>query len=453
MMGATRALARFAATLGYGDLPAQTVDIAKRLLLDGLGCLLVGTQGGPARSAAATMRRLGGLPQATLFAGGFKTSVRNAAFANGVTLYSVGLNDIHKPSTSHPGGCIIPVLLALGEWRDAGGRELIAAMVAGYDVNARVGTAVAPSHRERGFQPTGTVGTFAATAAAGRMLALDEDALASAFGIAGSQAAGLYEFHHDGTLTMIFHAGRAAQNGVEAALLVQDGLSGPATILEGDKGFCHATADRFDEDALTRDLGEKFLIHETSFRPYYGCSSTIAASGATAQLLKSLGLAGDDVADVEVLCHPVVAKDNFDPNPTTLLGARLSMQYNLALVMDRGEVVTADLGEHDLWNSAIRERMGLVRLTGDTSMPRFGATVKLRTRSGREGECANPLPRGDATVPLTWDDVAAKFGQMAGPLCGAASVAKIVDIVNDLENLPVERLTRALASAVSAPAG
>src|SRR3546814_13482744 len=103
--------------------------MAKGRLLDGLACLVVGTRGGPGQSATATVRRLGGNPQASVFAGGFKTSVRDAAFANGVTLYSIGLNDIHKPSVSHPGGCIIPVLLAVGEWRRIGGEELIAALV------------------------------------------------------------------------------------------------------------------------------------------------------------------------------------------------------------------------------------------------------------------------------------------------------------------------------------
>src|SRR6185503_677795 len=282
--GVTRELARFSSALRYEDLPAATVDMAKRLLLDGLGCMLVGGRGEDGRNATAMVRRLGGGTQATLITDLELASVRDAAFVNGVSLYSVGLNDIHKPAGSHPAGCVIPVVLALGEWQRTPGTMLLAAMAAGYEVIGRTGRAVYPSHRERGFHPTGTCGTFGATAAAGRLLGLDAAQMASALGIAGSQAAGLYECHHDGTSTMIFHAGRAAQNGVEAALLARAGFTGPATVLEGSKGFFQATANEYDAAAATAGLGAEYEIDATSFRPYFGCNSTIAASGATAQM-------------------------------------------------------------------------------------------------------------------------------------------------------------------------
>ncbi|MHA2231073.1 MAG: MmgE/PrpD family protein, partial [Candidatus Hodarchaeales archaeon] len=302
----TRKLAKYLASLSYGDLPATTVEMAKRLLLDGLGCLIAGTLTTPGRIAAATVRQLGGFPQATILIDNMKVSVRDAAFANGMCLYSVGLNDLHKPSGTHPGACVIPVLLAVGEWLNCTGDAFLAAMAAGYEAMGRIGRAISPGHRERGFHPTGTCGAFGATAAAGRLFGLDGDQMACAFGIAGSQAAGLYEFHHDGALTMIFHAARAAQNGVEAALLTQEGLTGPATVIEGSKGFALATANTFDTDVITRDLGKRFELDATSFRPYFGCSSTIAASGAMAEIMKRLGpIQAEEVENIMVHCHPV----------------------------------------------------------------------------------------------------------------------------------------------------
>ena len=449
--GETRALAAFAAGLRYEALPANTVSMTKRLLLDGLACLIVGTRGGPGKSAAATMRRLGGLPQATVFSGGFRTSVRDAAFANGITLYSVGLNDIHKPSSSHPGGCIVPVVLSMGEWRSSHGRDLIAGMVAGYEINGRIGSAIAPSHRARGFHPTGTCGTFGAAATAGRLLGLDAETLASVFGLAGSQAAGLYEFHYDGTLTMVFHAGRAAQNGVEACLMVQDGLSGPATIIEGSQGFSRAVANEFNSDKLVRDLGKIFMIDETSFRPYYGCSSTIAASDAMARMLKEIDR--DKIKDLEVRCHPIVAHDNNTPDPTTLLGARLSMQYNMALVMDRGEVMTADLTEEDLWKPDLRARMATVRLTPDDRVPRFGAILIGTDADGSRHETANLTPRGDASAPLTFEDVCVKFRQMTRPICNDEAIEAIIEIVDKLEHATGPDLVRSIVAALPQTAG
>src|SRR3990170_3270956 len=143
----TRALARFVAELKYESLPHEVIERARLHLLDGLGCLLAGTKGGPGRSAAemvAALHTHGG--DATVFTGCTRGSPRDAAFVNAMTLYSVGLNDIHTESVSHPGGCIIPVVLATGEAGGAQGRDLLVAMIVGYEVMCRIGRAVMPSH-------------------------------------------------------------------------------------------------------------------------------------------------------------------------------------------------------------------------------------------------------------------------------------------------------------------
>lgn len=143
-----------------------------------------------------------------------RTSARDAAFVNGIALHSDGVNDIHRPSISHPGGCIVPLVLAMDEWQRSTGGDMLAAMAACYELMGRLGRSMHPTHWDRGFHPTGTFGTFGATAAACRLLGLSQRHAVCALGIAGSQAAGNPSFHTDGSLTMIFHAGRAAQNGV-----------------------------------------------------------------------------------------------------------------------------------------------------------------------------------------------------------------------------------------------
>ena len=448
-LGATRQLARHLADLRLDAIPASAVERARLLLLDGLACLVLGTRGTVGQGAVEAMRLLGGHPHCTVFAGtgDFRSSVRNAAYANAMTLYSVGLNDIHKPSTSHPGGCIVMPALAVAEWLGRDGGDILTALVAGYEMNARVGTATAPSHRERGFHTTGTVGTFGATAAAGNLMGLNADLLANAFGVAGSQAAGLYEFHHDGALTMVFHAGRAAQNGVEACILVQHGLTGPVTVLEGDKGFCRALSDSYDLDVLTRNLGERYLIEETSFRLYYGCNSTLAASAATERLLVTHGIPVDDIREIVVRCHPVVERDNNDPEAGTLLAARLSMQFNLALVLDRGYVWTADIYDEDLWSPAIRAHMPSVRLVADDAMPRFGASVTALLKDGRSVEEVIMSPSGDADTPPSFDEIATKFRRMVAPVGGEASAEQVISIVAELERHSAAELIAALADA------
>ncbi len=443
----TRELAAFASRIVCADLPAATLDMAKRLLLDGIGCLLVGGRGATGLAATATVRRLGGLPQATLMTDLQPASVRDAAFVNGICLYSVGLNDVHKPAGSHPGGCIIPVLLAVGEWQRTPGAMLLAAMAGGYEVAGRIGRAIYPSHRERGFHPTGTCGTFGAAAAAGRLLGLDAVQMASAFGIAGSQAAGLYECHHDGTSTMIFHAGRAAQNGVEAALLTQAGFTGPATVLEGSKGFFQATANTFDANAAMADFGRRYEIEATSFRPYFGCNSTLAASGATAAILKADRVTPEQIESVTVHCHRVVAQDNADGNPQTMLAARLSLPFNVALVLAHGDVLAGDLEDKSLHDARIRGLLPKIRVIVDAAMPRYGSRVQLRTSGGKVVEETIAEPRGSDQYPLLWDDVVAKYYRLVDPLGNLEAQRKVVAAVENLQSMDVPALIATLRGA------
>ena len=450
-MTVTRQLAMRAAALRFGDLSAEDVAAGKRLLLDGLGCLIAGTVGPTGKSAADMVTMLGATGEAsTIFTGMTRGTARDAAFVNGVTLYSVGLNDLHEKSGAHPGGCVIPVLLAIGEWKNSPGGDVLAAMAGGYEVGARIGGAISSTHRKRGFHPTGTVGTFSATASAGRLLGLNGEQMACAFGIAGSQAAGLYEFHHDGTLTMIFHAGRAAQNGVEAAVLTLTGMTGPAAVLEGEEGFFRATADEVDLSVVTNQPDRLIGLATTRFRPYYGCSSTIAASGATADVIRHLDLRDPaDIAEVVVACHPVPAASNDIPEPTTLLAARLSMQYNVALVLMHGNVLARDLTEDDLWNPRIRALLPRIRLVADGTVPRHGTSMTFRLKDGRAQTIANPTPLGSQENPMSWDDIVVKFLRLTEGVAPEARTRPVVDVVAKFETMTSRDLIAAMKVAVS----
>src|SRR5690606_7706057 len=218
-----------------------------------------------------------------------------------------------------PGGCIVPAVLAVGEWLDAPGTDILPAMAAGYDVMGRVGRSIAEMHWERGFHPTGTLGPFGATVAAGRLLGLDAATMNSALGIAGSQSSGLKAFQSDGSLTMIFHAGRSAQNGVEAAVLAQQGFVGPSAVFEDRQGLIATTARGSSLAPLTQDLGKAFEVEQTTFRPFYGCTLTITSSGATAEIMRRNVGRADDVTEIHVRCHPHIIDDVGNDNPRTLL--------------------------------------------------------------------------------------------------------------------------------------
>jgi 2-methylcitrate dehydratase PrpD len=431
----TDQVAGYVTSIEWRDIPPVTVATAKKLLLDGIGCLLVGTRGEPGKLAERAMARMnGGAGCSTIIISGRRVSPRDAAFVNGITLYSVGVNDIHKPSRSHPGGCVIPAILAAGEWLKSAGPDMIAAMVAGYDVMGRLGRAMLPTHHNRGFHPTGTFGTFGAAAAVGRLLRLNKKQMSSALGIAGSQAAGLRAFQTDGSLTMIFHAGRAAQNGIESALLAQEGFTGPHTVLEDAKGFAAATSDDYKLETITSQLGSKFEVDATSFRPYYGCTLTIAASGATAVIMKrNLQRHAEDVSDITVRCHPRIVEGADDVDPQTMLAARLSIQFNIALVIVRGDVLVGDITEHDLWHPYIRQLLPLVKFETDAGMMPYSSVVTVRFKDGAEERAEMISPKGDPQNPMTWEDVEYKFLLMVEPLGNVNGAVRIMELIRTLE--------------------
>jgi len=448
-LGASASLAAFSAQIQLQDLSTETRETAKRLLLDGIGCLLVGTAGDPGRIAWRTVSRFGsGDGPSTAIISGRKISVRDAAFVNGISLYSVGVNDIHKESMSHPGGCIVSALLAMGEWKDSPGADIVAAMASGYELMGRLGRATIPGLWDRGFHPTGMFGPFGATAAAGRLLGLSADQMANALGIAGSQSSGLKAFQTDGSLTMVFHAGRSAQNGIEAAVLAQEGFTGPKAVFEDRQGFI-ATTGGGNLAALTDGLKRTYEIDATTFRPYYGCTLTIAASGASAEIMKRRPERGaGDITSIQVRCHPKVIEDVGNENPKTMLAARLSIQFNIALVLQRGDVVVGDITDADLWEPGIRRLLPLCEFEPDTSVENWGCHLKIMFADGSHENASMIYPKGDPANPMTWEDTTKKFLGIVAPLGRNEQAAKVADMVRHLEQHRGAELVAAIADVV-----
>jgi len=453
MAGQTEALARFICRTEFGRLPAHVVAEGKRHLLDSLGVGMAGASTEASAIAVRLVEEEGGSSEATLLANGRGTSAMNAAFANGMAIYSIGLNDTHRASMSHPGACVVPAALAVGEKVDAGGADLLAAVVVGYEVMGRVGRAVMPSHRERGFQATGTCGCFGAAAAAAKILGLDEEKTLWALGIAGTQAAGLYEFLTEGAMTMILHAGRAAQSGVLAALLAREGLTGPRHILEGSRGFGSAMADAFDPSALTEGLGERFEVGETSYRPACGCTSTLPAMEALMELPREARLS-ESVAAVKVRCAPQAAVDYAEKSPSSLVAARMSLPFAVAMVLREGDYPLREVEMDDLKDPLLLRLCGLVELipTQGFTKQNIGVEVILRDGSRRAAEVQ--IPKGHPDNPLTEAEVKEKFRRLASPRLGEAGAERVQELVDRLEKASVRELVArsvGVAEAVSSP--
>src|SRR5437899_3796787 len=270
MPSAARRLARFVIGLRLDDVPSSVVTKAALLALDTLGCALASTRYDFGRAAVQTAERLGGPQESTLVGSKVRVAAANAVLANATLAHGLDFDDTREDAIVHTGSVAATTSLAVGEATGASGRATLEAIVAGVEVMCRVGLAVPGKFHARHYHPTALAGTFGAAAAAGKLYALTEDQLVHAFGICGSQAAGIIEYLTDGSWTKRLHPGWAAHAGVTATLLARAGFTGPDTVLEGGHGLYAAFAgghDRARLDGLLDTLGRAWELEQLTLKP------------------------------------------------------------------------------------------------------------------------------------------------------------------------------------------
>ncbi len=436
----SRKLAEFIAGVRYENLPPETIRLARLALLDWLGSALGGGREKPALLALRVLGAQGGSPQATLLPGGEKTSALNAALGNGIASHILELDDVHRGSIVHAGAVVMPAALATAEMLHANGRKLIEAIVAGYELAIRVGEAVSPSHYYY-WHNTGTCGTFGACAAAGKLLGLGPEQMVWALGNAGTQAAGFWEFLRDGAMSKHLHPGKAAQNGLLAALLAQEGFTGAQAILEGEKGFCRAMAPEFNLALLTDSLGQPpYRIEGNSFKIHSSCRHTHPAIDIVLDLLARHPISPAQVAGIEVRTYQTALDITANPEPQTIYAAKFSLPFCVALALAQGSCALADFSEENLRNPEIRALMGRVRLVVDAHLDslhpaKWPAIVTLTLTSGEVHQGRTDFPLGDPENPADAEMLMAKFRRLASRAWAAPKVEALLAAVLSLEKV------------------
>src|SRR5687767_11825334 len=303
MTAATRELAEFVTRLSYDALPTEVSERVKALTLDLVGIALRARNEAestpPMVSAAGRLGLAGGACTVIGDAAGYTPP--GAATLNGTLAHSLDFDDTHAPGSLHPSAPIVPAAFAAAEMTGAGGRDLIAAIVAGYEVQIRLSLALDPAaHYDRGFHPSATCGAFGAAAAAGRVLGLDSQGHANAFGIVLSMAAGSMQFLANGAWTKRSHVGHAAMCGLIAATLAREGYKGAAEPLEGKWGFLHGYAPASDGRKAIDGLNRRWETLNVAVKPYPSCRYGHAAIDGIVALAREHGIRADDVEEVAV---------------------------------------------------------------------------------------------------------------------------------------------------------
>lgn len=300
---ATRILARYIVGSRSDDIPQQVRHEASRALLNWLGCTIGSCRHETVDRALAAVQPFCGPPQAAVLGRAERVDILHAALLNGISSHVLDFDDTHARAI-HPSAPVLPALLAYAEWRKISGREFLHAFVLGVEAEERVGLSVFPEHYNVGWHITGTAGVFGAAAAAGKLLGLNEQQMAWALGIAATQSAGLRDMF--GSMCKSLHPGRAAQNGLGAALLAAADFTSSEQAIEAPRGFAHVTSTRFDPAVITEGLGQRYEILSNMYKPY-ACGLVVhAAIDGCIELVREHGIRPDQIEHVELTVSPLV---------------------------------------------------------------------------------------------------------------------------------------------------
>jgi 2-methylcitrate dehydratase PrpD len=443
MPTAAEHLAGFTCNLAYEDIPGDVVEAAKLHLLDTIGCGLAAHALAVATEGRAAMAELGGEPQASVIGLDASLPAPNAAFANAMLCHGLDFDDTHSDSVAHVSVVVCPAAVAVAEAQGAGGRELLAAIVGGNEVVTRVGMAASGAFHARGFHPTAICGIFGATTAACRLAGASAKTAASALGISGSFAGGLFAYLDDATPTKPMHPAWAAHGGLLASRLASLGAEGPPGVLEGRFGVYHAfvgaAKGEVDIDAQLVDLGSRWETPRIAFKPYPACHFIHGSLGATATLLDDV--TPEEIEDVLVWVPEAGVPLVLEPAATKVAPrseyeAKFSLQYSTAAMLVHGRVGVQSYTDEAIADPRVLSLAAKVRYEPREygSYPAaFPGGVRIRTKDGRTLEADFPYQRGGPENPMTVDEVRAKFRGNASLALGDSALESLEEAVLSLE--------------------
>jgi 2-methylcitrate dehydratase PrpD len=440
----TRTIVHFLHSLSQKDLNGEVIEQSKKLLLDYLGVAIAGSQTESSRAIHAMLAHSPAPGPCTVLGTDLRASAEYAALANGTSAHGVELDDTHQAGSIHLGVVMFSTAIAVTEiLPEIQCDRFFTAVVAGYEIAARLGTALHPKyHYELGFHPTATCGVFGAAATAAKLMELSEEQMLFAVGIAGSMAAGSLEFLSDGAWTKRLHPGLAAQNGILAAKLAMAGFRGPQTILEGRDGFLHAYSRKSTPEIVSQDLGSTFEILKTSIKPHACCRYMQAPIDGLIDLAATHDIRPEEIARVEVavleagwplVCEPRKRKYS----PSNIVDAQFSMPFGAATALACRNAGLEQFTEGKIKSSQIQSLMAKVVMTKDSRIERnfpaeWASNVRVELVNGRQFEKYVRFPKGDPENPLSWEELSAKFMSLASRALPRTRCEGIVKLVRDI---------------------
>jgi 2-methylcitrate dehydratase PrpD len=438
--GDTRVVAEFISGARYEDLPDQAVDLAKQALLDSLGVAIAGVASDEGRIALRYVEQQRSGPAATLFGTRLKAAEPIAAFGNGVLIHALDYDDGNHPAYAHPSCVLWSSVFALGEPRGISGRDALLAYLVGFDVLARIGGVLSPTHGRRGWHATATLGTMGAAAASAKVLGLDPLKVRHTLGVAGSSASGLKQ--NLGTMTKPYHAGHSAWSGVTAAQLADAGWEADADILEGQAGFYQLFqgADKPKPEYLLAGLGTRWEITGLPAgwypKAYASCGGTHNTIDAIRALRRNHAFTPEDVVEIGIGVNTASRATLFRHDPQTGQEGKYSLEFCAAVALIDGAAGPAQFTAERVRDPRIRRLYPLARISSPPEIaddPEYASIITLTLKDGRVLTQRQDLARGKPANPMTREDQLEKFRACTAGVLQRAGQDRLIGLIDELE--------------------
>jgi len=438
--------AHFITDLEFRDIPGEVVEKCKTHLLDTLGICFVASTMDYSRMIYQYIKEQSGDGSCTLIGFSGKSSPAYAAFLNASLVHGLDFDDTHSGAIVHASTTIAPVGLALGEVKGISGRDLIAAMVAGYEVAIRVGLAAPGEFHKRGFHATPICGIFGAAGTAGKILGLTSDQIAHAMGLCGSQASGIQEFLNDGSWNKKIHPAWAAHGALVNVELARLGFIGAERVFEGRFGLysTHVGTENWNGEELARNLNSDWETLNISLKPYPCCHFNHAFIDGALHLKEKHRIRPDDISAIEclisepqshIVCEPIEVKRN----PATVYGVLFSLPFCVAMALVRGKPGRKDFFNMDIHDEEVLDLSRKVSygLDPDSDYPHhFPGVVKIRLKNGELVEYRERFNRGCPENPMSKEEVVEKFLDNAGDVLNKGKAEELIEKISHLEKIP-----------------
>jgi 2-methylcitrate dehydratase PrpD len=429
----TKTLARYLVTANYEDLPEKVRKEGVRTLLNWLGVAVGGSRHETINIAIDALAPFSGSAQASLLGRRERFDVMNAAFVNGVSSHIFDYDDTHLKTIIHPAGPVTSAILALAEYHPVDGKAFLNALILGVETECRIGNAVYPDHYDRGWHITGTAGVFGAAAGTGKLLGLSEQQMVWALGLAASQPVGLRESF--GSMNKSFNPGRAASNGLFAAILASKNFTSSDQMIEARRGWANTISTKQDYREITEGLGQRYEAALNTYKPF-ACGIVMhPAIDAALRLRNQYQITADRIERIDLRVNPLVLELTGKKTPHEGLEGKFSIYHAVAVAFVEGaggEKQFSDRVVRDPAVIALREKV--VPLVDPTIKPEQVDMV-VTLKDGRRLDRYIQHAIGSLEVPMTDADLEAKFADLAEGILTTPQIHRLIHLCLGVEQL------------------